>query len=147
MSDSNGSTIRFTTGMTRATREFAKSKPWQGTVKERAEKFQTFHAAVIAENEMNAELVIAIDTITGESSGASGVMNLDENGEPTSADTGRKAIVMTGKLSVVTYLFLVGRVLGYDADRAMVFAKELFKQRFPASFSGCRMQGRMLVRS
>ena len=140
--------VRFTAGMTRATRAFAKSKPWRGTVAERAAKFADYHAAVAAENELTTELVVLEQTITDRSgaSGSSGLVYMNENGEPTRQETERRAIVMAGRLSVVTYLFLVGLALGYKRTEAMKFAVNLFRQRFPRSFAACRFEGGLLVR-
>ena len=141
--------VRFTPSMVTATKAFARSKPWRGTVAERADKFREYHAAVVAENDLaHVSLIVQEDTITDQSGGsaASGIVHVGSDGLPTDSATGSVAIVLAGKLSVVTYLFLVGVTLGYDRRAAMKFAVNLFKQRFPRSFAACRLQGGMLIR-
>lgn len=139
--------IRFTPGMIEATKAFAKSKPWRGTVSERIEKFRTYHEAVAKENDLPHSLVVLEETIgdvPGTSTGA--ICNVDEAGLPTHERTGNLAIVLAKKLSVVTYLFLVGSALGYEKRKALKFAVNLFKQRFPLSFSACRFERGLLIR-
>lgn len=149
MNEFINSNVRFTDGMTAATKEFARSKPFQGTVAERAEKFQAYHDAVMAENELeNVSLIVAEDTVTDESgaSGISRVVHLDEAGLPTDEETNNRAIFLAGKLSVVTYLYLVGVLLGYGRRQAMEFAVNLFAKRFPRSFAACYTQHGMIRR-
>ena len=139
--------VRFTEGMIQATKAFAKSKPWRGTLEERAEKFHTYHAAVAAENDLTHSLIVMEETLgdaPGTSTGA--IVHVDDAGLPTHERTGKLAIVLAKKLSVVTYLFLVAGALGYDRRKALKFAVNLFKQCFPLSFSACRLEGGLLIR-
>jgi hypothetical protein len=128
--------VRFTPAMLQATKAFARSKPWRGTVAERAEKFSAYHEAVAKANELDSKLIIEAHTITDEP-GASGASYLHPHD---------KDILIRGRLSVVTYLFLVGLALDYDRKQAMKFAVNLFKQCFPLSFAACRLQGGLLIR-
>lgn len=149
MSQPNNDRVRFSASVTTATKAFAKSKPWQGTIEERVQKFQTFHSALCDAMELeNVDLMIDEANLFGGrgASGMSCLGFLDENGVLTHVETARPVIMLTGKLSVVTYLFLVGRALGYERTDAMTFATELFKQRFPRSAAAVQTRNGMLVR-
>src|SRR5688572_2407296 len=110
--------VRFTAGMTEATKAFAQSKPWRGTVAERAQKFLDYHEAVAKESELPHVLLICEDTIT-DASRASGSSHIDQR---------NPSIVLSGRLSGVTDLFLASIARRYDRRAAMNSEVNSFKR-------------------
>jgi hypothetical protein len=101
---------------------FKAAKPWRGTVEERKPKFQTLHTTLCASEGCNWTL--SLDYVTAP--------------ETTSVMSGLKddthELVMIGKLSVVTYLFLfAGAAYGMERGEALAWAQALYRQTFPVS--------------
>lgn len=116
----------------RAVKSFAKSKPWRGTLDERKDKFRL----------LNRELAEAYDLPVPEL--IFGHIDGDSSGDSYYNPAGHQ-IVLTGKLSVVTYLheFAHSRRMGERA--ACRWSINLFRRCFPRSFSRLVHQGHMLV--
>ena len=132
--------VRFTEPVTAAMRGFARSKPFRGTIEERKEKFRTFHATMCAACEIEA--AIDFNNVELEQSsveGGSGVYRVEQDGPPV--------IVLSGKLSLATYLYLLGGLMGMESHaERMKWAANLFRKFFPRSFAGLRTDGPYLTR-
>jgi len=119
--------VAFTPAIVEATKSFARSKPWRGTLSVRKEKFQNFHTAMCQACEVKSELVFVHIPGLRRSAGSvvAGRLMLAEN-----------------KLSAVTYLYWFAELIyGRQPDQQMTFAVNLFKQRFPRSFAACDVSG------
>jgi hypothetical protein len=114
-----------------ALRAFRSSKPWRGTLEERRRKFEHLHPAMLAAYELPGAMLVMP---TYESSGRS-------NGGPL----GNHRIVLTGKLSVVTYLYCLGRLRGFSPTKAKAWAFAIFKRIFPYSYARCRIHDGLLI--
>jgi hypothetical protein len=55
-------------------------------------------------------------------------------------------ITLTGRLSVVTYLYLFVLATGANWLAALAASRRLFRHFFPRSYAGCRNEGGLLVR-
>ncbi len=116
-----------------ALKKFRASKPWRGTFEERWEKFMTLRQKL-----SEACDVAPILEFHGNE-------QLDRPGN--GAWLGRRnTIVLTGKLSVVTFLMCFAGALGMTRDDALGWAQGIFRHYFPRSFGGCRRQGDLLLR-
>ena len=129
--------VRFTPAVTEAMRAFARSKPFRGDADERQAKWRTFHESICAAVEVTAGLDFN-NVELGGSSLLSGI---------AAGEDGTPCIVLVGKLSVVTYLYLLGGLMGQEthADK-MKWAANLFRKFFPRSFAGLRTDGAYLTR-
>ena len=124
--------IRYPLETHRALREFARSKPWQGTQKERVEKFEALHAKLC------------------ETYGLATKLKFVQGDERTSVYSHYKrksdTIVIMGRLSVVSYLHLFAYAIDCSGAEVVRWSVNLFKHRFPISFSRCGFVGHLLVR-
>jgi len=116
-----------------AIKRFRDNKPWQGTLLERGDKFAELHRQLCAAYDL--ETILLRDDRKPEASSAGSTFNPVKN-----------QIVLRGRLSVVTYLFLFASACGVDRDGALAWAHETFRHFFPRSFGGCRMSEGLLVR-
>jgi hypothetical protein len=124
--------VRFKPATIEAVRQFARSKPWRGSVEERKTKFNAVHAALCATYGKTTKLLFS--SIDGSDSGASCFMPFPD------------AIILSGRLSVVSYLHEFAHALGRDERGAVRWSASLFKRAFPRSFASCRHEGHMLRR-
>lgn len=131
----------FPAEVCRAIKAFARSKPFRGDVSERQDKFRAFVEAMNAALDMNVGLEFTFPEV--ENSFHSGI---DRNGDaPT--------IVMVGKLSVATILYLYAGCMVDDDPRMadhwgrMRWAANAFKRFFPRSFAGIDTTGMFLTRN
>lgn len=115
-----------------ATKAYARSKPWRGTFDERAEKLRIFHNALcgIYEMTLGLDLVRQTDALIGDGG----------------FDRERQAIVLLGKISVVTYLHVFTRARGAGRREAFRWSLNLFKRCFPKSFEGAEKCGPYLFK-
>lgn len=122
-----------------AVKAFRDAKPWKGTDLERGDKFAELHRGICAAH--NLETLLVRDDSSGD--------------ERTPSDNSRfilaeNKIVLSGRFSVMTYLFLIGlalqapRVPRDGASRAMTFANGIFRHYFPRSASRCTSVGGIL---
>ena len=115
--------IRFRRSTATAARRFARSRPWRGSVEERAAKFSSLHAELCRLYEKRTTL--RLDVLDGGCSGRSFYSPFADE------------IVLVGRLSVITFLHEVGHVLyGRSELKACRWSLQLFKKTFPRSFSG-----------
>lgn len=110
----------------RAVKAFAKSKPFRGTTDERLDKFRRLGVLLRDAMSLNEAPIIDYDVdphpTYGEFAGAC-------------RETNR--IIISGKLSVVSYLHCYGRVAGMGCAEAQKWAVNLFARAFPRSMAGC----------
>lgn len=125
--------IRFPRETHRALREFARSKPWRGTVKERQEKFLALHARLCEIYSLETKLIFE----TREHCTTSIYSRYDRK---------RNAVILVGRLSVVSYLQMLAYALDCRGEQVVKWSVNLFKRRFPISFGRCVFVGHVLVR-
>lgn len=113
-------------------RMFRRSRPWRGTPAERLRKFQVLHEGLCSVYGLRVDLVC--HQLDGGSSGSSCYV------------PGRARIILSGRLSVVTYLHELGHARGWDERQAVRWSVNLFRRVFPRSFARCRQVGHMLLR-
>lgn len=119
--------VKFTDVITRATKDYAKAKPWQGTMQDRSDKLRAFHSALCQANSVNIRLQINETNLTDR--------KLASLASCAYEAKGKQIISIAGKLSVVTYLHLFALIaLRYTKREAFQFSLNLFKQCFPISF-------------
>lgn len=123
---------RFPAAVLRATRAFARSKPWRGTIPERKEKFQAAAESLGKACGITPPSLLFGNVEADRCSGASALRG----------DT----ITLRGRLSVVTLLNLMAAAKGLDGAERFGWSLSLFKRCFPISFSRCRFDGRLLRR-
>lgn len=120
-----------------AMRAFRDSRPWRGSLQERADKFAQFHRNLCRAYDLETILV------------------RDDENDPactgTSArsvfDRRRNRIILSGRLSVVTYLALFAMAAGASQGVAILFARGAFAGYFPRSFARCQTRDGLLVRA
>jgi len=123
-----GHPLKFRPSTYRAVRAFARLRPWRGTLEDRQAKFQQLHASLSAIYNVKPTLIFEGDG-TGDSDGS--YFSTREN-----------VIVMTGRLSVVTFLHEWGHVLkGGSEFGACRWSLQLFKKCFPKSWERLRWEG------
>jgi hypothetical protein len=120
---------KFSPATCRAIRALAKSKPWQGTRDEREQKIKTCHLALTSDQTIYLEFQ---DRDDNRNSGQSSATRGDY-----------KAIIMRGRVSVVTYLYLYAITQG--KTNAVKWAVSAFKRFFPISFSRCKLENGLVV--
>jgi hypothetical protein len=116
-----------------AAKRFAASRPWRGTLEERKAKFRAAVADICRAAGVRPPRVVF--------------------GTDQRADSGRScfipaahAIVLRGRLSVVTLLHEVGHVLLGPSERAVVaWSLAAFRAAFPRSFARLTFDGHMAV--
>src|SRR5687768_12274351 len=113
-------------------RRLARSRPWRGTMPERMAKFERLHRDFCQIYGKTTGLVFG--AMDGSCSGRSHYI------------PSRDAIVLIGRLSVVTMLHEWGHVLhGHSERRACRWSIQLFARCFPRSFARCTHEGHVLV--
>ena len=124
--------VRFKPATIEAVKAFARSKPWRGTLEERQAKFNAVHDALCAVYGKTTKLHFW--GLDGSDSGGSCYVPFAD------------AVVLSGKLSVVTYLHEFAHALGKDERGAVRWSVSLFRLCFPRSFRSCCHEGHMLRR-
>jgi hypothetical protein len=119
-----------------AVKSFRDSKPWRGTVGERANKFAELHRGLCRAYDLET-MLLHDDAGDPGRVGSSGGSAYDRQ---------TNKIVLRGRLSVVTYLFCFGAAVGMTPGEALSWSRDVFAHFFPRSFRGCRDVGGMLVR-
>jgi hypothetical protein len=122
-------TIRYKPATLAAVQEFARSKPWRGTLEERVAKFHSLHAALCGIYGKQTRVVI----VPGE----------QHSGRSNYAP-GDDTITLIGRLSVVTFLHEFGHALGKDERQTCRWSLNLFKRCFPRSFARAAHVGHTL---
>ena len=114
-------------------RIFAASKPWGGSIEDRKRKFSDI-------NRMMAQAcgiempTLAFGALNGGSSGSSFYSQRDHR------------IMLTGKLSVVTFLHEFAHALGMNEQDACKWSINLFRRCFPRQYSRLIHLGHTLIR-
>ena len=119
-----------------ALREFARSKPWRGSLGQRKRKFLKLRDALAAAYAIPKPRV-RFRGIDGSGSGESSCRRQAE---------GPATITLRGRLSVVTFLHEFRHALGGDEWQATQWSANLFRRCFPRSFARCGREGHTLVR-
>jgi len=127
--------LRFKRETVRAVKEFARSKPWRGSLNARIAKFRRLHDQLKIIYNRRTALVF---NMPGEDRGDSGSSYYRPSED---------VIVLQGRLSVVTYLHEFGHALGKDERQTCKWSINLFAKCFPRSFARCSRSGHTLRRS
>ena len=103
-----------------ATKELARSKPWQGTIAERQDKLRAYHVKLCAAYgiEIDLEFVGIADTVVGD----------------VRFNAQLRRIQLIGKCSIINYLHAFTRARGTGKREAYAWSLNLFKRYFPRSF-------------
>ena len=117
----------------RALKVFRRSKAWGGSYADRKDKFSMLHDMLNLIYDMNTTLVFAGNG-TGDSGNSCYIPALNK-------------IILSGKLSVVTYLHEFGHARGWGERYACVWSLNLFRRIFPRSYERCTHAGHTLVQS
>ena len=118
----------------RAVKEFARSKPWQGTLVERWRKFQQLNAA------LSEAYGIPVPTLvfSGSGEGDSGA---------SSYCPATHTITLRGRLSVVTYLHEFAHARGMGERASVKYSVSTFFRVWPRSYARCVQVGHTLRRA
>lgn len=125
---------RFKPAALRALREFRRSRPWRGSVQEREEKFRALHRALAGAYSIR-EPELLFEALDGGTSGRSHYI------------PALHRIVLSGKLSVVTYLHEFAHARGMGERGAARWSINLFRRVFPRQYGRLIHVGHMLVRA
>lgn len=123
--------MKFRPAALRAVKRFARRRPWAGTVEERQVKFRDLNKELAEAYEI-PEPQLVFGKLDGSDSGRSCYI------------PAMNAIILSGKLSVVTMLHEWGHTRGMGERAACRWSVNLFKRCFPKSFSRCRFERHML---
>jgi hypothetical protein len=124
--------MKFRCATLQAMQQFAAAGPWSGTVEERQGQIRRLNRALAAAYEIT-EPDIVFETLGGCSSSRSRYIAV------------RHRIVLTGKLSVITYLHEFAHAMGHGERMASKWSINLFRLIFPQRFSGLIQVGHILV--
>jgi len=125
--------MRFRPATLRAVQTFAAAKPWTGSIERRKEKFLALNQALAKACGISVP-ELHFEQLDRTSSGRSHYLPIAHR------------IVLTGKLSVVTFLHEFGHALGKDEFDACGWSVNLFRRCFPRQFSRLIHRGHLLLR-
>lgn len=131
-SDLVDTTQRFNAPSVKATREFARSKPWRGSIEERKAKLVAYHAAISDAYGLNTRLAFEIPD--KETSSAASSYSVRDN-----------LITIRGKVSVITYLYLLACARGLGIRKSVTWTVSLFARFFPRSFERLEFGDGLLI--
>ena len=114
-------------------RIFAASNPWRGSIETRKRKFSDVNRMLARTCGIQTP-TLGFGFLDGSNSGASHYILRDH------------CIVLTGKLSVVTFLHEFAHALGLDEEEACRWSINLFRRCFPRQYSRLIHVGHTLVR-
>jgi len=146
----------------RAVKAYAKSKPWRGTVAQQRDKLHHAHVMLCDAFKLGGKIQLCTDGLDDTSPTSfwrgdtpppavqigTRMFSFSRNvsGVNFNADETNAMIVLAGRLSVVTYLRLLGYVVALIGDNpgdtladefATRFAVNAFARAFPRSFACC----------
>ena len=122
---------KFRPEVLRAVRAFRRAKPWRGTQQERIIKFARLHQQLCQIYRLPVELRFAIGDVESDS------------GHSHFNRAARK-IVLSGRLSVITYLHEFAHArFGPSERKAVTWSLNLFRRTFPRSFARLQFEGHM----
>ena len=128
------SSARYRPATLSAVRQFARSKPWQGDLAARRQKFQELNRALGEAYGVEPPLLI----LAGKQEGDSGSSSYC----PTT-----NTITMRGRLSVITFLHEWGhRLYGPSEYKACRWSLNLFRKVFKKSWSRLSFEGHVARR-
>jgi hypothetical protein len=115
---------------------YRKSYPWRGTLVERVEKLRKLHRALCKAYSTHIGLVIDVPE------------RETKHGNGCYIEQGRE-IVLSGKLSVLTYLheFAHATVAGLDEFKACGWSVNLYKRIFPVAWRKMKFDGHLVVKA
>jgi hypothetical protein len=125
--------MTFPSDLLQAVQEFADIRPWEGSTELRQEKFRQLNRSMAEACGIDPPKLF-FGKIDGGSTGGSHYRPRDHR------------IVITGKLSVVTFLHEFAHALGYGEREACRWSINLFRKCFPRQFSRLIHVGHMLIR-
>ncbi len=126
--------LRYKPAVLRALKAYRRSKPWQGSLPDREAKLGALHAALCEAYGMRTSLVMSVHEPERDGNGA--------------YYPSRDCIVLTGRLSVVTYLHeFAHAAFGSCERKACRWSVNLFRRIFPRSFARLQFEGHTLRRA
>ena len=125
--------MSFSSDLIQAVQRFADSRPWRGSTESRQEKFRECNRSMAGPCGIEPPTLV-FGRLDGGSTGASHYVPRDHR------------IVLTGKLSVVTFLHEYGHAVGFGERAACRWSINLFRKCFPRQFSRLIHVGHTLVR-
>ena len=125
--------MTFPSDLLQAVQVFAESNPWQGSTRSRQEKFRQLNRSMAEACRIEVPILI-FGKLDGGSTGGSHYIPRDHR------------IVITGKLSVVTFLHEFAHALGYGEREACRWSINLFRKCFPRKYSRLIHVGHTLIR-
>jgi hypothetical protein len=126
--------VSYPDGVIEAVQAFAQAGPWRDFIKSRKRKFQRLNCE-LARACNKPEPTLMFRNLDGGSSGASCYMPQEHR------------IVLTGRLSVVTYLHEFAHSLGLDEREACRWSINLFRRCFPRQCARLIHVGHTLIRA
>jgi hypothetical protein len=124
--------ITYKSDALRSVQDFARSKPWRGSLDERHMKIRTLHNALCKAYDLDPHPRVIFGNDHLSCSGASCFV------------VSANAIVLRGRLSVVTYLHEFAHARGMNERQACAWSINLFRKCFPRSWSRVRFDGHMV---
>lgn len=124
--------MTFRPAALRAVRAFARSKPWRGTIDERHWKFRALHRALCEAYGLDPQPRLIFGNDHSTCSGSSCFI------------PAANAIVLRGRLSVVTYLHEFAHARGMRERQACRWSINVFRRCFPLSWGRARFDGHMI---
>lgn len=126
---------KFRPAVLRAVRTFRRAKPWRGTQQERIIKFAHLHQQLCQIYRLPVELRFSIGAAESDS------------GHSHYSPAARQ-IVLSGRLSVITYLHEFAHArFGRSERKAVTWSLNLFRRTFPRSFARLQFEGHVARRA
>ena len=124
--------MTFTPAAIRAVMAFARSRPWQGELDERHQKFRRLHESLCEAYVITPRPRLIFGNDHSTCSGRSCFI------------PAANAIVLRGRLSVITYLHEFAHARGVASERrACKWSLNLFRRCFPKSWRRLTFEGHM----
>ncbi len=126
---------KYKPAVLKALRRFKNSRPWRGTLSERGDKLRRLHRSLCKAYRKTIPLVI--DVPEAEQQRGNGCYDHESN-----------EIILTGKLSVLTYLheFAHATTAGEDEFKACAWSVNLYKRIFPRSWARMKSTGHLVTK-
>jgi len=123
--------MKFKPAALRAVKALARSRPWRSNIEDRKEKFRSLNRALAAAYEL-PEPQLVFGKLNGGDSGRSCYI------------PPMNVIIISGTLSVVTFLHEWGHVRGMNERKACRWSVNLFRRVFPKSWARVTCDGHMV---
>ena len=125
--------MTFSSDLLQAVQCFAKLKPWKGSTESRQEKFRQLNRSMAAACGIEIPRLVFGRLDGGNAGGSRYTPRIHR-------------IIITGKLSVVTFLHEFAHALGHGEREACRWSINLFRRCFPRQYSRLVHVGHLLVR-